>query len=390
MKNTLGKIIHQKRLLLKECSRMLRQTRMLSPLRLDHVVEAEKEVGRSVQNFQLLWPAQKVSLEPTENERKFLKISKYFNDGFYSRENIFVCEVPRAYCHIGTGLVCTPDFKVIAESQMEYRLPYNRNYRWFKPVRIRRLAGTRYATINNIFSHQWQHWTVDCLTRLYSLSQAYPGQRIVLLTPTGLRRDWNESLAAALPPNFEIKHLPRNTWVQVDCLILPSYVSARANHHLPPGYYETMRKTTFERLELPPTTEQSERIYVSRSLAAWRRILNEDDLVRLLGRYGFKSMLLEKTPFREQVDLFRRAEIIAGAYGSNWGNNIYSGKTKNFVLYAERPTEPHVFTLTKGLGQEHFFLAGTATDVNTDITANLADVERVLQDEMNLRPVVSA
>ena len=387
MTGAIGKTLYEKSHFIRKCDAYLRRTPVLSPLRIDHNVAAENEVGQGIENLQVLWPAEKVSFEPTENEQKFLKIAKYFNDGFYFRPNIFVCEVPQAYLHIGTGLVCTRDFKAVNESQMEYRLRNNPHFKTFKPLAIKRLKGTYYSTINNIFSHQWQHWTVDCLTRLYSLSRAYPDQRIVLLTPSGLRKDWNESLTAALPPNFEIQHLSGETWVQVDRLILPSYVSARANHHLPPGYYDTMRQTTFARLGLPPKTESQERIYVSRSMAAWRRILNEEELLELLGRYGFKSILLEKMAFRDQVDLFRRAEVVAGAYGSNWGNNIYSGKIKNFVLYADRQPEPHVFTLTKGLGQEHFFLAGDVTDVHADITANLGEVERVLREEMNLRPV---
>src|SRR5258708_2565377 len=239
-------LVNRKRLLFMECDHFLRKTPVLRSLRIDQTVHAEKEIGQSVENFQLLWPAARVFLEPTENEQKFLKIAKYFNDGFYSRANIFVCEVEDAYCHIGSGLICTPDFKAIADSQMEYRLPYNPSFNWLKPVRTRRMSGALYASISNIFSYQWQHWTVDCLTRLYSLSHAYPDQRIVLLTHGRLRRDWNESLAAALPRRFEILHLHPDLWVQVDRLILPSYVSARANHHLPPGYYDTMRKTTFE------------------------------------------------------------------------------------------------------------------------------------------------
>jgi hypothetical protein len=386
-----GKIKRLKQLLFRQYEQVVRKAPVLSPLRVDQTVEAEKEVGRSIENLQILWPAEEnISLEPTENERKFLKISKYFNEGVYCRPNIFVCEVPQAYCYIGTGLVCTRDFKAISDSQMEYRLAYNQNFNWFKPLRPQRLKGGPYATINNVFSYCWQHWLVDCLTRMYSLSRAYPGRRIVLLTPSGLKRDWYESLTAALPPRFEVQYLPQAAWVQVDRMLLPSYVSARANQHLPPGYYDTMRKTTFERLGLPPETEPRERLYISRALAPHRRILNEDELVRLLNRYGFKSILPEKMAFKDQVDLFRRAEIIAGAYGSNWGNNIYSGRIKNLVFYGDRPPETHVFTFSKGLGQEHFFVASEGSQIYADFNVDLADVERVLQDEMKLQPSVSA
>jgi hypothetical protein len=392
------KMIHRLRLrwlglqkvfpVLQRISPFLRSTRFLGPWRIDHFVEAEKEVGLSIENLQILWPAQKqVSLEPTENERKFLKICRHFNDGFYSRANIFVCEVPQAYCHIGTGLVCTRDFKAIVDSHLEYRrMATNPRFGGFKPLRPKRLSGDHYATIIDTWTYNWHHWLSDCLPRLYSLSRAYPDRRIVLLTPSGMKKDWKESLAAALPPRFEIQYLPDDLWVRVDRLILPSFVSARANYHLPSGYYDLMRKTTFERLGLPPETEPRERLYVSRASAPHRRILNEDNLIGLLSRYGFKSITPEKMAFRDMVDLYRRAEIVVGGYGANWGNNVYSGKIKNFVLYNERPSETHVFTFSKALGQEHFFLAGEEKHIHISFSVDLAEVERVLQDEMNLQP----
>jgi Glycosyltransferase 61 len=389
------KILHWDALLrtfpfLHNVSGFIRDLKFLSPLRIDHAVEAEKEVGRSVENLKILWPAQKnISLEPTENERKFLKICKYFNDGFYSRPNIFVCEVPQAYCQIRTGLVCTPDFKAIIDSNMEYRrLLSNLHFRWFKPLRTKRLPGGNYhyATIFDAWMFNWHHWLGDCVPRLYSLSQAYPGQRIVLLAPSELKQDWKDSLAAALPPGFEILYLPGNSWVQVDRLLLPSFVSARANYHLPPGYYDQMRKTTFERLGLPTEAEPSERIYISRANATRRRILNEADLIQLLGRYGFRSVTPEKMAFKDQVDLFRRAEIVAGPHGANWGDSIYAGKTKNLVFYAQVQPETFVYTSSKALGQEHFFLTGGKDHVDADFTVDLAAAERVLRDEMDLKP----
>lgn len=380
------KMMHWKGRLMTEFVRFVRGMRVLSPLRIDQVVEAEKEAGRSVENLQILWPArEKVSLEPTENERQFLKICKYFNDGFYSRPNIFVCEVPQAYCHIGTGLVCTPDFKAISDSQMEYRLAYNPNFNWFKPTRPRRLKGGPYATVNNVFSSYWWHWLVDCLTRVYSLYKAYPGQRIVLLAPNEMGRSWHDSLASLLPPNFEVERLPANSWVQVDRMLLPSYVAARANGHVPAEYYEFMRQTVFARFGLPPKNEPRERIYVSRALTHHCRILNEEQLTELLSRYGFKTVFLEKLDFRKQVELFHQAEVVVSAYGSNWGNLVWAGKIKIFVLYPDQPPETHTFTYAKALGQEHFFLAGREASPWSDFKVDLGEVENVLINEMGLR-----
>jgi hypothetical protein len=375
---------------LRHISPFLRRTKILSPWRIDQAVEAEKVTDGSIENLRILWPAQAVSLEPTELDRTFLKVCRYFNDGFYPRRNIFTCEVPGAFVHVGSGLVCTRDFKAVIDSHYDRRrMMSNPHFGWFKPWRRQRLAdsppGAHYGVVVDTWQFNWHHWLSDNLTRIYSLSRAYPDHRIMLLTPSELRRDWKESLAAALPPRFELKALYDDTWVQVDRLLLPSFVSARGNYHLPPGYYDTMRKTSFDRLGFSDEAEPHERLYVPRPKTGIRRILNEDDLIQLLSRYGFRSVIPEKMPFRDQVDLYRRAEIVVGGYGANWGLNLYAGPIKNFVLYSDKSPETYVYTFSKALGQEHYFLAGEADDANADQTVDLAAVKRVLEDQMNLR-----
>lgn len=364
----------------------LKDARILGPLRLDRVIKVDG-AGQSIENHRILLSGQnKVSLGANEDDLKFLKISKYFRDGSYSRPDIFACEVPNAIYHNGTGLVCTSDFRAIGDSQMEYRLPWCKPFNWFKPIRVKHMPGT-YATINNTFWKFWWHWLADCLPRIYCLQLAYPNQRIVLLMPAEMGTSFRESLASVLPPQFEAKYLPSKVWVKVDRMLLPSYVSTRANGHLPAGYYEFIRQRVFAKFGLPPEHEQIERIYVSRANAEYRRIRNEEQLIELLAGYGFKAVKPETLRFREQVNLFHRAEVIVSAHGSNWGNILFSGKIKIFVLYPDRKPNTHIYTMAKALGQEHYFLAGEEPSENSDFTVDLAAIEDVLTNEMGLARV---
>jgi len=355
-------------------------------LRIDRAVDAQSAIGESIENLKVLVPARaNVPFGASAREQKFLAVCKYFNSGTYTREKIFVCEVPEAYCHIGTGTVCTKDFSVISDSQMEYRLPWARIHRWFKPFWVRRLRG-EYATINNVEWRVWWHWLVDCLPRLYSLYKAYPGRKVVLLMPREMGQTFRDSLESALPPKFEVRYLPSQTWVKVDRMLLPSYVSARCNGHLPEDYYGFIRQTVFAKYGLPPVNRPVERIYVSRAFTAHRRIVNEPELVTLLTRYGFKVCAPERLTFEEQVRLFHRAEVVISAHGSNWGNILFSGKIKILVLYPDHQPETHIFTMAKALGQEHFYLPGPERKVNSDFSVDLEAVEKTLVNEMALEP----
>ncbi|MCE0522933.1 MAG: glycosyltransferase family 61 protein [Methylacidiphilales bacterium] len=377
----------------------LRTTRLLRSWRIDEAVYAEDLVGSSVTHLQTIVAAQdRVSLNVTPRDQQFLRVCKYYHEGEYSRDRIFCCEVPEALCHVATGLVCTKNFLGIKDSQMAYRMALrqgdvgNRLYRpfqWFKPLRVRRLPGV-YATINNIYYKGWAHWLFDCLPRLYSLEKASAGERVVLLVPDDMGASWNESLECVLPRNFEIQRLPADSWVQVDRLLLASYATGRANSHMPGEFYEFVRKACFTQFGLPLENRPAERIYVSRANARHRRVLNEEPLVQLLARYGFRNVALEKLSFREQVELFHRAEIVVGADGSNWGDMLFAGKIKILVLYSDAQPNMHWFTAAKGLGQEHFFLTGNAPTAHLDFSVHLADLERMLTAEMGVAPMTPA
>ena len=375
-------------------SNLIRRSPVLSPWRLNQAVWAEEVTDGSIENLRILWPAEKVSFELDELDRRFLQVCKYFNDGTYSRRNIFTCEVPDAYVHVATGLTCTRDFKAIIDCHYDRRrMETNWQYGRAKPGKTRRRKlpatppGARYAVVSDTWSFNWHHFLSDNLTRLYSISRAYPNDRIIVLTQQWPKSDWRDLVAASLPPNFEVHAVKEDIWLEVDRLVLPSFVTARGNYHIPPGYYEPMRQYAFAHLGLPPQPEPRERIYVSRKNGRSRRVLNEDELVEFLKPYGFRSILPEKMPFKEQVDLYRRAEIVAGVYGANWALNVYSGPIKNLVLYADRNPETYVFTFSKALGQAHHFLTGASDDANADFHADLGAVKRVLEDEMGLKPV---
>jgi hypothetical protein len=378
--------------------RSLRNVPLLGPLRIEEIVDPQNGAGDSIENLQIIRPAEKnVSFGENENENKFLRISKYYREGFYSRPDIFVCEVPQALCHVGSGLVCTKDYQALMEPRMNYRLvngfPFDT---WVRPGRLRRKKGV-FATISDGAWMWWWHWLLECLPRIYSLYKAYPGQQIVLLMPQNMGAAYRDSLASALPSNFEVQYLPERQWIKADCILYPSYVSGRCNGHLPSEHLDFLRQTVFSKFGLPSTHRPTERIYLSRRHTPHRRILNEDQLVEILRRYGFKALAPEKLTFREQVELFHRAEVIVSAHGSAWGNLLFSGKIKILALYPDTVPNTHVFTTAKALGQEHFFLPGTVPSMPpsaypncsseyVDFSVDLAEVERVLKDEMGLEP----
>lgn len=68
---------------------------------------------------------------------------------------------------------------------------------------------------------------------------------------------------------------------------------------------------------LSDLTKKRSRLYVGRGDAQWRRILNEPQIIDLLGLYEFESIKFEEYPFEEQVRLVSEAEMIVMAGGAS-------------------------------------------------------------------------
>ncbi|KQT56193.1 hypothetical protein ASG52_24265 [Methylobacterium sp. Leaf456] len=77
-------------------------------------------------------------------------------------------------------------------------------------------------------------------------------------------------------------------------------------------------------LERPPSGEPARRVFISRSLATARRIVNEDQVTALLTEAGFVTVAMERIPFEEQVALFRQADVIVAPHGSALAHTVFT------------------------------------------------------------------
>jgi hypothetical protein len=72
------------------------------------------------------------------------------------------------------------------------------------------------------------------------------------------------------------------------------------------------------------------RVYISRAKAAFRRVVNEDEISPSLREHGIETVLAEDLSLKQQVRLFARARAIIGGHGAGLTNLIYC-KPNSFV-----------------------------------------------------------
>lgn len=362
---------------------------ILRLLQFKETVHPKDLLGNNIRNYQAIFPPERIEFGANKIDQEFLKICLYYETDYFDRSEIFVCDVEPAYIHVGLGIVCTQDFKAIVDSGMQYRVTIAR-WRMGISHRLKMLWAQHFPiTAVYVFSlsaENFWHFLYDCIPRIYSAMLARPDEKLTVLVPDCLPDAFRELLTCVLPENFKPIYVPIGSWIKVDRLVMPSYVSRCENGFLPTEYYEYIRSCVFKQYELAPVANPTERIYISRAQAKHRRVLNEDQIIKYLVKYGFKPVVLEKMSLREQVALFTKADIIVSPHGAGLATTLFSGKIKILVLYPESSPTPFFFTQFKGLGQEHYFIVHDQFDENADFEVDLSELKLVLHEQMNLEP----
>lgn len=85
-----------------------------------------------------------------------------------------------------------------------------------------------------------------------------------------------------------------------------------------------------------PSSDFGERLYVSRGKARRRRVSNEDALWPQLESRGFTRVYLEDLTWKEQINAFRHAKVIAAPHGAGLANLVFCGPETRVVEFFHR------------------------------------------------------
>ena len=103
--------------------------------------------------------------------------------------------------------------------------------------------------------------------------------------------------------------------------------------------------------------QKKQRIFISRKEN--RRVINEDELVAVLTKFGFKSIAPESLSVAEQVSLFAAAEVVIGAHGAALTNTVFcSPGTKVIEIFAPDYVNPCYRKLSSQVSLEYWEFIG--------------------------------
>ncbi|WP_158941289.1 DUF563 domain-containing protein [Granulicella sp. S190] len=358
----------------------------LDKFRVSKLIWVKDRIGQEVGNYRVLHESRTVDVSlPADLE--FLRSVKNYNSGEIKLGEVFVCEISPAVYYPHLGLVANKNFEVFGDSVLlPHRFQLSPAYRSFRPSNTTHHAGT-VSTIQRIDAYSFWHWFADCLPQLLTLEKYIGDKPLTLLVSDDLGGFQRETLALMLPPTMSVKVVPAKKWISADHFLLPSYLSGKCNGYLPDGYYDEIRRRITQGLGLQQAAPRNLRIYLSRSGARRRRIANEPELLELLASYGFIEVRPETMSLREQVDIFQRAEVIAGPHGAALGGMVFAPHSKLLVLYPEQKPGEYFYTMARCLDIEHYGATHNCFDDEDcvdDFTVDLVKISALLSGPMGL------
>jgi len=237
--------------------------------------------------------------------------------------------------------------------------------------RLKRRDGI-YATICTTRAGNYYHWINDCLTRLWILDvMGVHDYRLIL--PKKRIAFQQESLALL---GFTAERLARfghEHW-SVERLLVPSLTNGWYRHSSPAACRWLREKLT--PAAGPSGSPVPKRVYISRALASKRRLLNEDEIVPFLRRFGFVSVQTETMTFQEQIHLFREAEAVVAPHGAGLANIVFM---KEGALVLEmvhyRRTKPTFYSLANARGLTYCILTDAPDNPDEERTDRPPDID---------------
>lgn len=203
----------------------------------------------------------------------------------------------------------------------------------------------------------FHHWMVDLLPRIGMIERA--GYELadfdrVLIKHRNLPFQ-RETLRRAGIDERRIRIVDDQTHIEAETLVVPSM--HLADIRVPA---EDMRYTRGLFVPEEPSIGAGwRRLWVGRADAAYRRVLNLDELRPLLDRYGFEEVAMSRYSVEEGARLFSEAAVIMGPNGSALANLLFAHPNcKVIEFFAPEWVVCYNWMIAANLGMDYTAMIG--------------------------------
>lgn len=306
-------------------------------------------------------------------EAKRLKCSEYRTPEIYSTT------LNQVYFYAKYNTILDSYRRIIIDSLNVPPKQEKYSLRFIYLTKAEKISGVC-TVIRSISNHQnYFHALIDYLPRLYLLDRKeYQNQEIKLLITHPLTELENLFLNKIKLNNIKIVSVSPDKLYEIEKLIFPTFMTVYDSGYLPKAYLGYLLPKI-----IPKRSRNAKnRIFISRKLITEKRgryIFNEDELMDLLSKYGFKKYNLEDISIQEQIELFYDAKHIIGSHGAGLSNMIFAKNATILELFPSQVILPHYYYMSKSLNHKYQYQCGKAYSRHSNFEVDIVQVSRYLK-----------
>lgn len=201
-----------------------------------------------------------------------------------------------------------------------------------KRKRIKLPANQNYLLCFDYWSNGIFHWMCDVLPRIESIKHLT--KDFVLLLPKEFKFAYMHETLKAFTFK-DIYYISDSTYLYCEKLFSPQQITISGQ--IRPENILTLRQTLLTHFTPEFTGKLNfPNIYISRNKAKYRKVINEEELLPILGKYNFKVIYFEDYNVSEQIELCFNANNIASIHGANLTNIIFMQPGKNVLEFRKK------------------------------------------------------
>jgi capsular polysaccharide biosynthesis protein len=256
--------------------------------------------------------------------------------------------------------------KIVAPEQNNiFRQKYFTKPKVYKGVVFTMLAGG--PSIVN-----YGHWMHDVLPRIYLLKKSGWFNKVDYFLVPSVRYDFQrDSLQLLGIAPEKIIDGEKNPHITAHTIIAAT--APRGNDTLVPQWALDFLRQSYL-TNISSHLNSPAHIYISRKDSRHRNVLNEETLMKVLGKYSFVSYQLSGLPFIEKVRLFATADVVITHTGAGLTNLIFCRPgTRILEIFSDKMVLGPFFDIAQRLNLDYQYLIARSVPNNKNRPQGLED-----------------
>ena len=216
------------------------------------------------------------------------------------------------------------------------------------------------------------HWLTDALPRLIALEDHVEKYKVLLPESYQKHPYIIDSLEIL---GYDFIFYSESNRVFVKKLALPSHTASPGNYN---AYYLNKLRDRFLK-----NKKKIRKIFISRSQANQRFIINEDEVTSILISFGFEAHIFENYTLNKQIELMNETSVLVGLHGAGLTNMLFMPENGNIIELRNQGDKQNncYFSMASGLNHAYYYLQGegdSSQTANVNIKIDTLELKNLL------------